>query len=100
MVNCRLAYSYEEHPGGNVCRPAIYGSYCQACVTASVTPINSASFGKAMRQAFPKVKVSYFFLEMDYLLMITYQTRRLGVRGNSRYHCEFPSFFEDMKLIN
>lgn len=34
-----MLYSYKERPAGNVCRPAIYGSYSIACKGAFVTPI-------------------------------------------------------------
>ncbi|XP_065177904.1 transcription factor RFX4-like [Sycon ciliatum] len=50
-------------------RHAIFTFYSECCKQASIQPVNSASFGKAMRQVFPNIK-----------------TRRLGTRGQSRYH--------------
>lgn len=73
---------------GNVSRQGLYGSYLRICNQYDIKPISpcpcsrildekadassadAASFGKAVRQCFPSIK-----------------TRRLGVRGNSKYHC-------------
>ena len=50
-------------------RQGLYNSYSLSCEEYGVRPINSASFGKAVKAAFPGIK-----------------TRRLGHRGNSKYH--------------
>lgn len=60
-----------------VCKPAktsvprnrVYSSYAERCATERVVPLNPASFGKLVRVIFPGI-----------------QTRRLGVRGESKYH--------------
>ncbi|GAA5864976.1 hypothetical protein JCM8547_004258 [Rhodosporidiobolus lusitaniae] len=69
FVQTWLTHSYELAEGSTVARQALYGSYAKASETHQVKPLNSASFGKAVRQAFPTLK-----------------TRRLGTRGHSRYH--------------
>src|ERR1700709_1722171 len=51
-------------PGGRV-----YANYVSRCATERVTVLNPASFGKLVRVLFPGLK-----------------TRRLGVRGESKYH--------------
>ena len=60
-----------------VCKPAktsvprnrVYSHYATRCGTERVVPLNPASFGKLVRVIFPGI-----------------QTRRLGVRGESKYH--------------
>lgn len=47
----------------------MYAYYCECCHFHGDTPGNQASFGKLVRIVFPRVK-----------------TRRIGVRGHSRYH--------------
>ncbi|WWC92780.1 uncharacterized protein L201_007739 [Kwoniella dendrophila CBS 6074] len=64
-----LVLSYTHAPGRTVPRQGLYHSYTVSCDEYGLKPINSASFGKAVRAAFPGIK-----------------TRRLGVRGNSKYH--------------
>ncbi|KAF2861853.1 hypothetical protein K470DRAFT_269385 [Piedraia hortae CBS 480.64] len=61
----------------DVCKPAkssvprnrVYSQYASCCGTERVVPLNPASFGKLVRVIFPGIK-----------------TRRLGVRGESKYH--------------
>ncbi|GAA6004122.1 hypothetical protein JCM10207_002437 [Rhodosporidiobolus poonsookiae] len=75
FVQTWLTQSYEIVEGSTVARQALYGSFCQAAEAHGIKPLNSASFGKAVRQAFPTLK-----------------TRRLGTRGHSRYHlCSFAA---------
>ncbi|CAH7667904.1 hypothetical protein BY996DRAFT_4587593 [Phakopsora pachyrhizi] len=69
FVQAWLNSSYISYTDGNVSRQGLYGSYLRICQQYDIKPINSASFGKAVRQSFPNIK-----------------TRRLGVRGNSKYH--------------
>ncbi|WVF68476.1 hypothetical protein IAT40_003243 [Kwoniella sp. CBS 6097] len=64
-----LVLSYTHAPGRTVPRQGLYHSYTVSCEEYGLKPINSASFGKAVRSAYPGIK-----------------TRRLGVRGNSKYH--------------
>ncbi|KAI9638927.1 uncharacterized protein MKK02DRAFT_41955 [Dioszegia hungarica] len=64
-----LQLSYTLSSGHTVPRQGLYASYTAASDDYGVRAINSASFGKAVRNAFPGIK-----------------TRRLGVRGNSKYH--------------
>ncbi|KAL1957661.1 hypothetical protein VTO42DRAFT_5638 [Malbranchea cinnamomea] len=60
--NCRKS-------SGSVRRDRVYSSYAEKCGTERVSVLNPASFGKLVRIIFPNV-----------------QTRRLGVRGESKYH--------------
>ena len=50
-------------------RNRVFSSYATRCGTELVPPLNPASFGKLIRIIFPGI-----------------QTRRLGVRGQSKYH--------------
>ncbi|KAK3326249.1 putative specific transcriptional repressor protein [Apodospora peruviana] len=54
---------------GSVPRGRVYANYASKCATERVTVLNPASFGKLVRVLFPGLK-----------------TRRLGVRGESKYH--------------
>lgn len=58
-------------------RNRVYSKYAERCGTERVIPLNPASFGKLVRVIFPGI-----------------QTRRLGVRGESKYH------YVDLALIN
>ena len=53
----------------SVPRGRVYANYVSRCGTERVTVLNPASFGKLVRVIFPDIK-----------------TRRLGVRGESKYH--------------
>ncbi|ODO08517.1 hypothetical protein L198_00247 [Cryptococcus wingfieldii CBS 7118] len=64
---CRLLMSYTRSGPHTVPRQGLYHSYTMSCDEYGIKPINSASFGKAVRSAYPGIK-----------------TRRLGVRGNSQ----------------
>lgn len=67
---CRLAKT-------SVPRNRVYSKYAERCGTDRVIPLNPASFGKLVRVIFPGI-----------------QTRRLGVRGESKYH------YVDLALID
>ncbi|MCJ1476896.1 hypothetical protein MMC13_005565 [Lambiella insularis] len=54
---------------GSVPRNRVFSSYADGCSTERVPPLNPASFGKLVRIIFPGI-----------------QTRRLGIRGESKYH--------------
>lgn len=60
--NCRRC-------SGSVRRDRVYCCYAEKCGTERVSVLNPASFGKLVRIIFPNV-----------------HTRRLGVRGESKYH--------------
>lgn len=64
-----LLRSCEAQSDGNVPRNRIYARYVTICAELSLQPLNPASFGKLVRIVFPNIK-----------------TRRLGVRGQSKYH--------------
>jgi regulatory factor X len=61
----------------SVPRNRVFSKYAQRCGDERVIPLNPASFGKLVRVIFPGI-----------------QTRRLGVRGESKYH------YVDLELIN
>lgn len=61
----------------SVPRNRVYSRYAERCGTERVIPLNPASFGKLVRVIFPGI-----------------QTRRLGVRGESKYH------YVDLALID
>lgn len=63
---------------GSVPRGRVYANYVARCATEHVTVLNPASFGKLVRVLFPGLK-----------------TRRLGVRGESKYHYVNFSLAED-----
>ncbi|KAJ2896736.1 hypothetical protein MKZ38_005264 [Zalerion maritima] len=54
---------------GSVPRGRVYANYANKCANERITVLNPASFGKLVRVLFPGLK-----------------TRRLGVRGESKYH--------------
>ncbi|RGP58898.1 hypothetical protein FLONG3_11347 [Fusarium longipes] len=54
---------------GSVPRGRVYANYASKCANERITVLNPASFGKLVRVLFPGLK-----------------TRRLGVRGESKYH--------------
>ncbi|GAA5974505.1 hypothetical protein JCM11641_002061 [Rhodosporidiobolus odoratus] len=68
FVQTWLGESYRIEEGSTVARQALYASFVKTAQRYDVKSLNSASFGKALRQAFPTLK-----------------TRRLGTRGHSRY---------------
>ena len=76
LVVGRLTSNYAPYPDGNVPRQGLYFSYRRICDQYGIPHINTATLGKAIRLCFPTIK-----------------TRRLGVRGNSKYHCKFPHPF-------
>lgn len=62
MRNCEVST-------GATPRNRVYARYVSLCATERLKPLNPASFGKLVRAVFPDIK-----------------TRRLGVRGQSKYH--------------
>ncbi|KAF8759994.1 RFX DNA-binding domain [Rhizoctonia solani] len=71
FVQAWLTANYAPYADGNVPRQGLYNSYRNICDVHGIPHINTATLGKAIRLCFPAIK-----------------TRRLGVRGNSKYHCE------------
>ncbi|KAL3245034.1 hypothetical protein MRX96_018422 [Rhipicephalus microplus] len=64
-----LQQNYEVAEGVCIPRNTLYLHYVDFCARNSMQPVNAASFGKIIRQQFPQLT-----------------TRRLGTRGQSRYH--------------
>uniref|UniRef100_A0A183BMS8 RFX-type winged-helix domain-containing protein n=1 Tax=Globodera pallida TaxID=36090 RepID=A0A183BMS8_GLOPA len=64
-----LHANYESYPGASLPRCTLYEHYQNHCREIGLSPVNAASFGKLIRNSFK-----------DLL------TRRLGTRGNSKYH--------------
>lgn len=62
----------------SVPRNRVFSHYATRCGTERVPPLNPASFGKLVRIIFPGI-----------------QTRRLGIRGESKYHYVDLSLIED-----
>ncbi|XP_077865030.1 uncharacterized protein LOC102802318 [Saccoglossus kowalevskii] len=64
-----LEENYEIAEGVCIPRSALYMHYLDYCEKHDTQPVNAASFGKIIRQQFPQLT-----------------TRRLGTRGQSKYH--------------
>ncbi|XP_059165142.1 transcription factor RFX4-like [Physella acuta] len=64
-----LQENYEIAEGVCIPRSTLYQHYLNFCRTNDTNPVNAASFGKIIRQQFPQIT-----------------TRRLGTRGQSKYH--------------
>lgn len=66
-----------QKSSSSVPRQRVFSHYATTCGTERVPPLNPASFGKLVRIIFPGI-----------------QTRRLGMRGESKYH------YVDLALID
>ncbi|XP_036358189.1 transcription factor RFX3-like isoform X5 [Octopus sinensis] len=64
-----LLDNYETAEGVSLPRSTLYNHYLRHCQEQNLDPMNPASFGKLIRSVF-----------------IGLRTRRLGTRGNSKYH--------------
>jgi hypothetical protein len=64
-----LTTNFELREGVSVPRSALYGVYQHTCTQEGKPTVNAATFGKIIRMVWPTVS-----------------TRRLGTRGNSKYH--------------
>nr|XP_017026790.1 DNA-binding protein RFX2 isoform X3 [Drosophila kikkawai] len=64
-----LSRNYETADGVSLPRSTLYNHYMQHCSEQKLEPVNAASFGKLIRSVFSGLR-----------------TRRLGTRGNSKYH--------------
>ena len=69
IVSNWLTDHYEPHNNISLPRSVLYDHYLEFCQSQGTEPVNSATFGKIIRAVFP-----------------TLRTRRLGTRGNSKYH--------------
>ena len=64
-----LQQNYESQEGISLQRSTLYEAYSEHCRSIQAEAVNTATFGKIIRCVFPNIK-----------------TRRLGTRGNSKYH--------------
>uniref|UniRef100_A0A673JFT7 DNA-binding protein RFX2 n=1 Tax=Sinocyclocheilus rhinocerous TaxID=307959 RepID=A0A673JFT7_9TELE len=64
-----LLDNYEMAEGVSLPRSSLYNHYLRHCQEQKLDPVNAASFGKLIRSVFMGLR-----------------TRRLGTRGNSKYH--------------
>ncbi|XP_066922110.1 DNA-binding protein RFX2-like isoform X3 [Clytia hemisphaerica] len=64
-----LLENYETSDGVSLPRSTLYHHYLRHCAENKIDAVNAASFGKLIRSVFVGLK-----------------TRRLGTRGNSKYH--------------
>ncbi|XP_076265955.1 regulatory transcription factor Rfx isoform X2 [Rhynchophorus ferrugineus] len=64
-----LLENYETAEGVSLPRSTLYAHYLRHCSEHKLEPVNAASFGKLIRSVF-----------------LGLRTRRLGTRGNSKYH--------------
>ncbi|XP_046741895.1 DNA-binding protein RFX2 isoform X2 [Diprion similis] len=64
-----LLENYETADGVSLTRSTLYNHYLRHCSDNKLDPVNAASFGKLIRSVF-----------------LGLRTRRLGTRGNSKYH--------------
>lgn len=64
-----LLENYETAEGVSLPRSTLYNHYLRHCYENKLDPVNAASFGKLIRSVF-----------------LGLRTRRLGTRGNSKYH--------------
>lgn len=64
-----LLDNYETADGVSLPRSTLYYYYMHHCNESKIDPVNAASFGKLIRSVF-----------------LGLRTRRLGTRGNSKYH--------------
>jgi len=69
MISCNRLSTTCKTSNSAVPRSVVYSHYVNRCGTERVPVLNPASFGKLVRIIFPNV-----------------QTRRLGMRGSSKYH--------------
>ncbi|KAI1891620.1 hypothetical protein AGOR_G00145660 [Albula goreensis] len=72
LLNSHLQWlldNYETAEGVSLPRSSLYNHYLRHCQEQKLEPVNAASFGKLIRSVFMGLR-----------------TRRLGTRGNSKYH--------------
>ncbi|KAK9490643.1 RFX DNA-binding domain-containing protein [Lipomyces doorenjongii] len=76
MKTCQVS------PHNAIPRNRIYARYAEICAHHKIKPLNPAAFGKLVKLLFPEIK-----------------TRRLGVRGKSKYHYCGINLIGDSLLI-
>lgn len=74
--------NFYEHPTGSVSRSNLYEAYKTMCESIESQPMNMATLGKHIRTLFPAII-----------------TRRLGNRGNSKYHYYGLSATRDSMIV-
>lgn len=73
----------EASPTAVVPRNRVYARYALLCASNNLNPLTPASFGKVLRILHPNLK-----------------TRRLGMRGKSKYHYCGIHLLDDLSLLN
>jgi len=91
-----LEENYEMAQGVCVPRNTLYLHYVDFCSKHGMTPVNAASFGKVYNHHLYIFKLLFRIIIVILILMFSFQiirqqfpqltTRRLGTRGQSRYH--------------
>lgn len=79
-LNVIRLFAVCKKSSSSVPRNRVFSHYATRCGTERVPPLNPASFGKLVRIIFPGI-----------------QTRRLGMRGESKYHYVDLSLIEDQQ---
>ncbi|KAK3094486.1 hypothetical protein FSP39_002340 [Pinctada imbricata] len=69
LIQKWLQENFEDNDDATIPRVQVYTAYLSCCDLYGIKPINAATFGKVVRTVFPHVR-----------------TRRIGVRGHSKYH--------------
>jgi hypothetical protein len=64
-----LLEKYEQHPDSDLLRSYVYEQYETFCKDNNIESTNTSGFGKLIHATFPNIK-----------------SRRLGIRGRSKYH--------------
>ncbi|XP_042564837.1 DNA-binding protein RFX2 isoform X2 [Clupea harengus] len=86
LLNSHLQWlldNYETAEGVSLARCSLYHHYLRHCQEQKLDPVNAASFGKLIRSVFMGLR-----------------TRRLGNRGNSKYHYYGIRIKPDSPLIH
>ncbi|KAH9515974.1 DNA-binding protein rfx6 [Dermatophagoides farinae] len=76
-----LHHTFQFRPGVSISRSLIYETYLIFCQQHNFIPVCKATFGKLVRNRFPGVK-----------------SKRLGARGQSKYHYYNINFKENSKI--
>ena len=78
----RLSTHVVRRPNMSITRSKVCASYMQTCTAHNIKHLNPASFGKLVHIIFEDLK-----------------TRRLGVRGESKYHYVNLALVEDDGMV-
>lgn len=83
----RLQQNYEVAEGVCIPRNTLYLHYVDFCARNAMQPVNAASFGKArLSGAGGSARYLFHFTQIIRQQFPQLTTRRLGTRGQSRYH--------------